>query len=538
MALTVRQALELPELTNCKMIAGISGIDNHIQYVDTMEVPDISPWLKKRELLVTTGYSIKNDTLALVSLVESLHKVQAAGILIKTRFLGSLPQEALDCANRLGLPMIEASNELSFAELINALMKAIVNDQNNRLEFSEKIHSKFTELELSGGGFDEIAEMLYSFLELPVIITNSEFQIAAIRPEASEELQGQYAQLLQKGSFTTFASSTLSEENIADSELGLRLLIRKARAKQHICGYIFTVLGEEPLDEMNNIVLDHALTTVALEYSKLEAIDQHQSLMDDNFLVDIIMRNVKSEEEASYRAHYLGWPSPPLALALFDINGFEEYIQSLTELEVLDLKRNISSTLSQTMLSEGISGVVISKSDRFFCISGDRHTDKLFEALQRIVKTVKEKMKIEMTVGCTTAVPDYLSLWQAHNETSDAIKICRICKKESPVAFIENLRLEQAILHSKDNPYLRQYVHNSVGKLEKYDSENGTDLLEILWELIRNMGIRTKTAEALFLHRNTLLYRIRKMELLTGYDLSRNEDLLKLAFAMLIKPFL
>ncbi|EJW91354.1 protein containing Helix-turn-helix, Fis-type domain protein [gut metagenome] len=50
--------------------------------------------------------------------------------------------------------------------------------------------------------------------------------------------------------------------------------------------------------------------------------------------------------------------------------------------------------------------------------------------------------------------------------------------------------------------------------------------------LIQNMGVRTQAAEALFLHRNTLLYRIRKIEQLLNCDLSNGEELIKLAIAL------
>ena len=48
-------------------------------------------WLKKKELLLTTGYVLRQDTGALLKLIEALHNAQSAGIAIKTRFFGALP---------------------------------------------------------------------------------------------------------------------------------------------------------------------------------------------------------------------------------------------------------------------------------------------------------------------------------------------------------------------------------------------------------------------------------------------------------------
>lgn len=538
MSITIVKALKLKEMEGCKIVAGVLGADRYIQYVDSMEVPDISPWLKKNELMITTGYSIKNNPKALITLVENLHKAGASGIVIKTaRFLGEIPREVLQRADELQIPIIEAPNDVSIAELSNSIIKAIVNEQTDRLEFSEKIHEKFTELELSGGGFDEITEMLFRFLEMPIIITDRDLRIIAMKSKQNIKTQEYLRSLFPKSKIKDFAQLEQSEMTVKDEENNINILVRKARAKQNICGYIFVIYKGNNFDEMNRIILDHAITTVALEFTKQESMDQHQRLMDDNFLVDIVMRNIKSEEEAEYRARYLEWPKPPLLLALFDINSFEEYIQNKTELEVLNLKREITYLISDSMENAGIACKVISKSDRFFCICSNKYLDMLEDVLNGTIKRIQKKLGLRITVGYTKDIDTYTCLWEGHNDAMDAIKICRKSAEKHRVVCIEDFRLEQALLHSSGNLYFKCYVDKTIDKLEKYDEENGTDLMSVLRELVRNMGVRTKTAEALFLHRNTLLYRIRKIESLTGYNLSRNEDLLKLGFAMMIRPY-
>ncbi len=57
MALTVREALTIAEpLRRAKVVAGEQGLDNVIQSVNVMEVPNILDWVHPGELLVTTRY--------------------------------------------------------------------------------------------------------------------------------------------------------------------------------------------------------------------------------------------------------------------------------------------------------------------------------------------------------------------------------------------------------------------------------------------------------------------------------------------------
>ena len=536
MPVTVRKILQLPELKGFQLLAGESGLDNDIQYVDSMEVPEIGPWLKKWELMMTTGYALKGEEDALLHLIEELHRVQAAGLCIKTRFIGPLPEKALRRADELGLPLIQLPDEMSFAETVNFLIKFLVDDQNRRLEFSEKIHKRFTELELSGGSFEQIGQLLYSALGFPVIITDEQFRIYSMVSPDNEELREQFFNMLDSGFERDFSAMDSQEEFLRGNRDGFSLWVRKARSKERVCGFIFLAVSPDKLDEMARIVLDHAVTTITLEIMKQEALNQHHRLMNDNLFIDIIMQNIKTEEEARYRAQQQSWPQPPLLLAMMDINAFEELSQNRTEYQLLELKKSVGTIITQELEGQGITGAVISQSDRFFCVLSNRFWQQVPDMFQRILDRVREEISVDMTAGYVTGIPSYTGLWQAHNESLDAIHICRI--EGIGCACIEDHRLEQAILRGKDNIYLKKYVENTIGKLEQYDRETGSDLLHVLEELVRNMGIRTKTAEALFLHRNTLLYRIKKMEQLTGCDLSRNDHLLHMALALMIRPYL
>jgi len=82
------------------------------------------------------------------------------------------------------------------------------------------------------------------------------------------------------------------------------------------------------------------------------------------------------------------------------------------------------------------------------------------------------------------------------------------------------------------------YVSGICGRKVEYDQENERELLETLEALVNNLGARNVTANALHLHRNTLIYRIKKIENQTGYDLSDPNSILELAFALRIMKFM
>ena len=62
--------------------------------------------------------------------------------------------------------------------------------------------------------------------------------------------------------------------------------------------------------------------------------------------------------------------------------------------------------------------------------------------------------------------------------------------------------------------------------------------METLSVLTASLGSKVNTADRLFLHRNTLIYRINKIEELTGMDLTDSNTISRLSFLFKIQPFL
>lgn len=66
-------------------------------------------------------------------------------------------------------------------------------------------------------------------------------------------------------------------------------------------------------------------------------------------------------------------------------------------------------------------------------------------------------------------------------------------------------------------------IHPSLLTLQKFDSETNSELFKTLYEFLIHERNLVKTAAALNIHRNTLIYRLNKIDTITGVDLE-NED--------------
>src|SRR5436305_15252633 len=80
--LTVREVLAMGTLSGARVLAGGDGLDRIVQRLNVMEVPDILPWVKPHELLLTTGYPLRHDPGSLAGLAAALDQRGLAALAI------------------------------------------------------------------------------------------------------------------------------------------------------------------------------------------------------------------------------------------------------------------------------------------------------------------------------------------------------------------------------------------------------------------------------------------------------------------------
>src|SRR3954471_2180787 len=167
----LRKPLRLPPLLRARVVAGAAGLDRLVSQINVMEVPDILPWVKPGQLLLSTAYPLRDERAALDALVPGLAERGLAGFAIKpARYIETIPTVMIEAAERLAFPLIELPPEASFDEVINAVLGSILNAQAVRLERAAAIHDRFTRIVLSGGGLREIAQILADLTEYPAAI--------------------------------------------------------------------------------------------------------------------------------------------------------------------------------------------------------------------------------------------------------------------------------------------------------------------------------------------------------------------------------
>lgn len=177
--LSVSEVLELPALAGATVLAGAGGLARLVSRVNVMEVPDVLPWTNPDQLLLTTGYPLR-QTGDLGSFVADLHARGLAALGIKlNRYLDELPAEALRRADELDFPLIGLPDGIGFDEILNQVLSRVLNRRAGDLARNEQVVGDLVDIVISGGDLSTVCAGLVTALASAAVVTTMDGRVLA-----------------------------------------------------------------------------------------------------------------------------------------------------------------------------------------------------------------------------------------------------------------------------------------------------------------------------------------------------------------------
>jgi purine catabolism regulator len=152
--------------------------------------------------------------------------------------------------------------------------------------------------------------------------------------------------------------------------------------------------------------------------------------------------------------------------------------------------------------------------------------------LARRVRTELQSRFGDVRAAASRAAPTH-NLRRSFHEARCALEAVRLSNGSAPeVASYKDLGAFQLLLSLQDDDALASYCHSVLGPVESDEGGYGDELLRSLDVFIEQNGHWERAAQALYCHRHTLRYRIKRVEQLTGRDFSHARDRIEFWLAL------
>ena len=154
---------------------------------------------------------------------------------------------------------------------------------------------------------------------------------------------------------------------------------------------------------------------------------------------------------------------------------------------------------------------------------------------RQIADTLNSEFYVKVSIGIGTVVDNIKDLARSYKEAQVALEVGKVFETEKNIVSYENLGIGRLIYQLPTTlceMFLQEVFKN--GSLDALDRET---LMTIQCFFDNNLNV-SETSRKLFVHRNTLVYRLEKIRKLTGLDLREFDHAITFKVALMVKKYL
>lgn len=526
---------ELPDGT--AVLAGVENLGREVSWAIALRAraPGLGS-LRGREIaLLSTGILRALDaSLTLTRAVEQLHPLVSA-----IAVLGPVDKTAQKRAEDLGQPLLHLPDGTDLEALERDLQRAVLDWRQEANTRARELEREFSNLALSGEGFDVLVQTLARRTGKPVVLQAPDIEpiVKATRyggPDAATVRATLELTDTRVHTWLREAGGKADEQDFGRfpaPELTLDRYVVPVRDGRGPVGALSIIAPPPTLNESDRHALTAAAHACAIELARQGALRSALDAAEGDVFESILNPGVDDEATVLSKVKRAGTDLSQPHVAIAVRPSKDEELAGLQD------------TVERALNAQDVQGLVRKSGDHVIALlmletdqANDRQTRALTERVAaRLGNPDDEDRTMHFGVGLVVN-----SVGGARSSIAQAEQALALGSQvsENTITAYADLGLFHLLLATAREPVLRaeleSFYQATLGKLLTYDRERGSDLVPTLEAFLATLGAPLATAERLHVHRNTLLYRLSRIEAVAGVDLRDPEARLMLHLALRI----
>lgn len=516
-SISVAEVLNIMNFEGYRLLAGEGGLKNRCRHMVVLETPEGIEWVKGGEFLLTSGFAFKDNPEALNTVIARAHKMGVAAIAIKEkRYLYSFPQEMLDQANYYNLPLVTLPRDAIYTDKIAAFYETLFYIKNEYLILEKNLDERLLNLVFDKKKVDEVVVGLSGLTNASIAVYD-----AAFFEVSSCLINQEHKAVLKNAIEVDLYNETQRINKSYTMELnGKTYFIKYFSMPSGEVASCMCVVSDMEIGILQENTIRYGCLIFSLKVKK----EEQQSLKEISIkrsLTELILNNANIGKDFYNSIEYdYSWNAKKNAIGLIISSENTGDVADCDEIQ--NMKHYLYSIINRIferreyLITERQNSIII-----FFGI--DRIDD-----VEQILKTIKLYLKkyesdhIRVTFGISRKYKSIRDVPKMYNDCM----ITTMFGKRNEIIYYDMLDTVKLIYPLKDDKQFLEYYRETIEVLADYDEEYGGELIHTLKCFYECNMNRKDTANSLFIHVETLRYRLNKIEQLTGYALDTSEGLL------------
>ena len=523
-SLTVRELVEDSGL-KVILVAGESGLDKAIKGIHLSDLRDPTPYMISRSVLLTTGPLFASDPEPGIALLERLATIDAAALGIAVgHHVPRIHPDLVERAGSLGIPLLEIPYGTPLRTIVAYVYHALASSDMHRLRRTVAVQNHLLSLLAGEKDVGDLLASVAALLEMPILLFDRQGKVVA--HSGATDPDGLSKRLWHVYSHVRGKVGPLGVvEEGAD-----RFYFREVVALRRVERILAAAPQSGQTSEFTEMSLSFLQGLLTLELLRRRDELAAQRRMRQHLLREFLSRTEPSSDliqRLSDQGVNLDEPWR-VSLCVVQHDGHASVLSDArraheAEENLLDVSDSFLSQrrVPYVSMPQPMSIVVLSS----FSTDGEAEARELLNAYRSHVKEALGPLRV--SIGCSAAMSGCNG---GSNALQQAREACLAASQAvvGDVVLFEDMSGRFRVLDGQSVAALRAIQARAIATLREYDTKHGTYLLATLRALLESGLALQPTADALFIHRNTLQKRLHRIEQLLNVDLTRLDDIVEL----------
>ena len=510
--ITVHDVVRLALPPGTAVVAGAAGLLHQVSWVATPRAT-LPAFVNLRggELALVSLAAIQalDERLTLANLVERLAPVPISAIAV----LGEVSAAAHTAADAARMPLLSLPDGADLREVEREIQR-LIGDYEAQIERRmAQLGNLLTQRSLAGAGLQGLLDTLAERTAQGLACYTVTGELRAMKARGSARVALQTLRPTTPGALAHLGQSIWIQPLVAGGErLG------------------FLALAGEKLDDWDRQAAQQGAAALALELAKEQAVIAAEDRLRGDFVQMVLAGPPADSEALMRRGQELGYDLRKPHVALLCSVGKPDEPAAV----------RAAGALSSALGTLGISAPTMRRADGMLCYL------PLLDPAKRardLAEQVHSRLVADQPAGAAQGMPTLtlaigkeaanVAAWpRSLREAEQALVLGRQLLDASRVFDFSDLGVFRLLVLLRESPELWEFYRATLASLADYDHRQGAELLKTLEAFFTNLGNLARTAEALHVHRNTLLYRLDRIGEISGLNLDDSEDRLALWIAL------
>ena len=531
------EVLALPRFSDLQLLSSHSNLTQPLESVEITETPDVADFIPKNVMILTTAMIYKDDQEKLKPFIDSLKQAECTALGIKVgRFLDEISPEIVAYASAVDLPLIKIPSTQPLGGLLHEIVGYLRDSKTEQMSVAFDIQKRFSTLLMQDVDATRFIAEFAKILNAPIILLSPWQQVIAhsnyfYGNQKSAEF---FIEQLSKDHFQQLAQEKKIFRLQDERQENIQVAGFPIRVNDYFPYYLLVLSPEQIPYPISEFAIDQAILVLTFMLFKNQKIAESF----EHLITDFLDRLLDTHQEALSK--HQNWLELWKNYRLINSDYYQLAIvygvtkpENETHIRYQQAEGQLIFQWLKEQLPEILPDVALFKlknQNKSILIFQSKKNDHLM-ILQNLAERLQQALPITIRFALGNAYENLEDLPNSYIEASSTLEASLHAQKPATVQLFHPKGL--AGLFEKIGTEDVEYFCQQQLKELAYPTEPTLQELRKTLKVFLDFNCEiTKTANALYLHRNTIKYRMNQCEKLLDTSIQEPETSLLLRVAL------